>query len=108
MTEASMGVDAADFDNDGDEDLFMTHLNAPGEQPVRQRRGRARSPIGAPVRGSAPAASAYTGWGTTWFDFDNDGWLDLLVVNGTITALPGRPAGAVSLRSAQDAVPQPG
>ena len=29
----------------------------------------------------------YTGWGTAWFDFDNDGWLDLLSVNGTIVAV---------------------
>jgi hypothetical protein len=29
----------------------------------------------------------YTGWGTAWFDFDNDGWLDLLTVNGTIVAV---------------------
>lgn len=32
----------------------------------------------------------YTGWGTGWFDFDNDGWLDILQVNGTIVAASGR------------------
>ena len=43
--EASMGVDAGDFDNDGDEDLFMTELPAAGQQPVRQRRqGTIRRP----------------------------------------------------------------
>jgi enediyne biosynthesis protein E4 len=31
----------------------------------------------------------YTGWGTSWFDFDNDGWLDVLAVNGTIVAQEG-------------------
>ena len=36
--EGSMGVDAGDFDNDGDEDLVMTELTAEGQQSLRQRR----------------------------------------------------------------------
>ena len=28
----------------------------------------------------------YTGWGTAWFDYDNDGWLDLLTDNGAVDA----------------------
>ena len=35
----------------------------------------------------APRSLAYTGFGTAWFDFDNDGWLDILTVNGTIAAI---------------------
>ena len=33
----------------------------------------------------------YTGWGTAWFDFDNDGWLDVSAANGTIVANEGEP-----------------
>jgi hypothetical protein len=33
----------------------------------------------------------YTGWGTAWFDFDNDGWLDTFAANGTIVANEGEP-----------------
>ena len=92
MTEASMGVDAADFDNDGDEDLFMTHLNGQGNN-LYVNDGSGTFADRSTGSGLGAGSLAYTGWGTTWFDFDNDGWLDLLVVNGTITALPGRPAG---------------
>ena len=84
--EGSMGVDAGDFDNDGDEDLFMTNLVAEtntlyvndGSALFEDRTARAG--LGVP---SLP----YTGFGTAWFDFDNDGWLDLLVANGAVRIL---------------------
>lgn len=87
--EASMGVDAGDFDNDGDEDLFMTELSGEGANLyVNDGSGMfedrtARSGLGAPTL-------AYTGWGTAWIDFDNNSWLDLLTVNGTVQAAEGR------------------
>jgi len=84
--EASMGVDAGDFDNDGDEDLFMTHLT--GETNTLYVNGgtglfedqSARSGLG-------PPSLSYTGFGTAWVDFDNDGWLDILTVNGRVRAM---------------------
>ena len=87
--EASMGVDAGDFDNDGDEDLFMTHLPAEGHNLyVNDGSGlfedlSARSGLG-------PASLGTTGFGTAWFDFDNDGLLDLFAANGAIEAIKGR------------------
>ena len=80
--EASMGIDAGDFDNDGDEDLFVTNwLSQMNVLYVNDGTGvfedrRAAAGLGAP-------SLAKTGFGTAWFDFDNDGWLDLLAVNGT-------------------------
>jgi hypothetical protein len=87
--EASMGVDAGDFDADGDEDLVMTELTGEGanlyinDGSAGFRDASAASSLGA-------LSLPYTGWGTAWFDFDNDGWLDLLMVNGTIIANEGR------------------
>ena len=85
-TEASMGVDAGDFDADGDDDLFMTHVTAEtntlyvnvGDGFFEDRS--AMIGLGAP---SMP----YTGFGTAWTDFDNDGWLDLLAVNGHVLVM---------------------
>jgi len=87
--EASMGVDAADFDGDGDEDLFMTHLT--GETNtlyVNDGRGNfsdrsARSGVGEP-------SLSRTGFGTAWVDFDADGWLDLFVANGAVKTIEGQ------------------
>ena len=82
--KSSMGIDAGDFDNDGDEDLFITELTGQGDDlyindgsGVFEDRS-ARAGIRLP---SLP----FTGFGAGWFDFDNDGWLDLLTVNGAVT-----------------------
>ena len=81
--QGSMGVDAGDFDNDGDEDLFVTNLPGEGNTLyVNEGSGlfedrTARVGLGVP---SLP----HTGFGAGWFDFDNDGWLDLLVANGAV------------------------
>ncbi len=84
MPEASMGVDAADFDGDGDVDIFMTHLiRETNTLYVNDGGGwfddkTAETGLGVP---SVP----FTGFGTAWLDYDNDGWLDLVIVNGGVT-----------------------
>jgi hypothetical protein len=86
--EASMGVDAGDFDNDGDDDLVMTELTGQGfNLYVNEGGGRFRDRGAA--SGLGPASTPYTGWGIAWFDFDNDGWLDAFSANGTIIELEG-------------------
>lgn len=86
--EASMGVDAGDVDNDGDEDLVMTELTSQGFN-LYVNDGTARFRDQGALSGLGPASTQYTGWGTTWFDFDNDGLLDTFSANGTIIALEG-------------------
>jgi enediyne biosynthesis protein E4 len=84
--KAGMGVDAGDFDNDGDEDLFVTNLTGEGHDLyVNDGSGlfedqSARSGLG-------PASRPYTGFGAAWFDADNDGWLDMLIVNGAVQTI---------------------
>ncbi len=88
--EASMGVDAGDFDNDGDEDLTLTHLPREGHNIYRNDGDGLFEDWSAPA-GYHAASFGYSGWGTAWTDFDNDGWLDVVVVNGAIEPLPGPP-----------------
>jgi hypothetical protein len=49
--------------------------------------------------GLGPLTLPFTGFGAAWLDFDNDGWLDVLGVNGTIVAIEAQ-------RRANDAFPQ--
>ena len=88
--EASMGVDAGDFDNDGDEDLIMTHMPTEGHN-VYVNDGSGLFKDGSAVTQVHGFSLGYTGWGTAWIDFDNDGWLDILFANGALDAKPGRP-----------------
>jgi hypothetical protein len=85
--EAGMGVDAGDFDANGTDDIFITHLMDEtntlfmnlGEAMFEDRTRE--SGLGMPGR-------RFTGFGTLFFDYDNDSWLDLLVVNGAVQLLP--------------------
>jgi hypothetical protein len=81
--EASMGVDAADFDRDGDLDLFMTHLVTETNTLYRNDGFGSFTDV-TMGSGLGPASRVYTSFGTGWLDYDNDGWLDLVVVNGAV------------------------
>ena len=84
-TEGSMGVDAGDFDGDGDDDLFMTHLTRE-TNTLYVNDGLGLFEDRTATIGLGAPSLAYTGFGTAWLDFDNDGWLDLLAVNGAVQA----------------------
>ena len=92
-TEGSMGVDAGDFDGDGDDDLFMTHLTRE-TNTLYVNDGLGLFEDRTATIGLGVPSLAYTGFGTAWLDFDNDGWLDLLAVNGAVQASHQRFAGA--------------
>jgi hypothetical protein len=85
--EAGMGVDAGDFDANGTEDIFVDHLMDEtntlftnlGEGLFEDRTREA---------GLGMPGHRFTGFGTLFFDYDNDGWLDLLVANGAVQLLP--------------------
>jgi hypothetical protein len=84
--KGSMGVDAADIDNDGDEDLFMTELTGEGANFYVNDGSGVFEERGVPS-GLAALTVAQTGFGTAWIDFDNDGRLDLLTVNGAVQTI---------------------
>ncbi|TDI24212.1 MAG: CRTAC1 family protein [Acidobacteria bacterium] len=81
---SDMGVDAGDFDNDGDEDLFITELAGEGHT-LYVNDGAGLFEEQSVRAGIRLPSLPYTGFGVAWFDFDNDGWLDILAVNGHVT-----------------------
>lgn len=87
--EASMGVDAADFDGDGDEDLFITH-DFEETNTVYVNDGQGWFEDRTLVTGLAAPSKGYTAFGTAWFDYDNDGWLDIFIANGDVRSTPDR------------------
>jgi hypothetical protein len=81
--EAGMGVDAGDYDNDGDEDLYLSHLNQETNTLYRNVGGARFEDATISTGLGMPSWNA-TGFGTAFFDLENDGLLDLLVLNGAV------------------------
>ncbi|HMB54350.1 MAG TPA: VCBS repeat-containing protein, partial [Thermoanaerobaculia bacterium] len=84
--EASMGVDGGDFDGDGDLDLFMAHL-VTETNTLYVNEGGGLFTDRSVEMGLAQPSKRFTGFGTSWLDYDNDGDLDLLVVNGEVDVI---------------------
>ena len=87
QAEAGMGVDAGDFDGNGTEDIFVTHL-MDETNTLYMNLGKAIFEDRTREAGLGLPGRRFTGFGTLFFDFDNDGWLDLLVANGAVQLLP--------------------
>ena len=85
--EAGMGVDAGDFDGNGTDDIFITHLMEE-THTLFTNLGDAVFEDRTRETGLVMPGRRFTGFGTLFFDYDNDGWLDLLVVNGAVQLLP--------------------
>ena len=82
--EAGMGVTADDIDNDGDDDLFVTHLN--GQTNTLYTNLGGDSFLDATDQWNLGLSSLpFTGFGTAWFDYDNDRTLDLYIANGAVS-----------------------
>jgi len=87
QAEASMGIAAADVDNDLDEDLLLTHLTQETNTFYRNLGQGSFEDASIPSGLGAPSLEL-TGFGAVWLDLDNDGWLDLLTVNGKVKSAP--------------------
>jgi enediyne biosynthesis protein E4 len=87
QAEAGMGVDAGDFDGNGTEDLFVTHL-MDQTNTLYTNLGKGLFEDRTREAGLGLPGHRFTGFGTLFFDYDNDGWLDLLIANGAVQLLP--------------------
>ena len=81
--EASMGIAVGDVDGDGDEDLILSHLDRE-TNTLYLNEGDGFFEDATSARGLAAPSWQYTSFGIGWVDYDNDGWLDLMVVNGHV------------------------
>ncbi len=81
--KANMGVDAGDFDADGDEDLFITELVGQGSS-LYVNDGTGQFEEQSTRTGIRSPSLPYTGFGAAWADVDNDGRLDIIAVNGHV------------------------
>ncbi len=84
--QAGMGVTSGDFDNDGDEDIFKTNLAHEGCN-LYVNDGHGNFYDASVEFGLLQPTLPYTGFGTEWFDYDNDGHLDLFVANGAVNRI---------------------
>ena len=87
QAEAGMGLATADIDGDGDEDILVTHL-ARETNTLYRNNGSGLFDDESVATGLAGASWPYTGFGASWIDYDNDGWLDLIAVNGAVQIMP--------------------
>ena len=78
---SGMGVDAADFDGDGWQDLFVANVDNEMFSLYRNNGDESFSDV-ANDHGIGQATRLLSGWGLKFFDFDNDGLVDLFLANG--------------------------
>ncbi len=78
---SGMGVDSADLNQDGWMDLFVSNLNYEFFGLYQNRHDETFDDLAAPS-GIANATKLMSGWGLKFFDYDNDGNLDLILANG--------------------------
>jgi hypothetical protein len=80
-TYAGMGVDFADYNNDGLPDLMVTDL-ANQQYALYQNNGDGSFNYSSVSSGIGRMSALHSGWGTRFLDYDNDGWKDLLIAQG--------------------------
>jgi enediyne biosynthesis protein E4 len=92
MQQGSMGVAWGDYLHEGRLSMFITNFVEQGSTLYHNQGNDNFSDVSVRAKVMKPTYP-YVGWGTSFFDMDNDGWLDLFVANGhvypQVDTLPG-------------------
>jgi hypothetical protein len=80
-TYAGMGTDFADYDNDGWPDIVVSNLAAQ-RYALYRNNGDGTFTYASAASGLSRMTATHSGWGLRFFDYDNDGWKDLLIAQG--------------------------
>ena len=83
---SGMGADARDFNNDGYPDIFYNDLKNQIHALFQNQAGRYFEYV-SPRTGVAKLSRKFSGWGSGFIDFDNDGWKDIYSANGDVEYL---------------------
>jgi len=78
---SGMGLDSADFNQDGWMDLFVANIDLERFAIYQNNHDESFDDLAAPT-GIGTATRLMSGWGLKFFDYDNDGYLDLFLANG--------------------------
>jgi enediyne biosynthesis protein E4 len=81
--QGSMGVTVGDYNHDGRLDLFVTNFDDDYNTLYRNDGRGSFTDVSHAARVAA-VSLPFVGWGTKFFDYDNDGWVDLFVANGHV------------------------
>ena len=81
--QAGMGLAVGDYDNDGRIDFHITNFSD-DSNVLYHNDGEANFTDVTFQSGLGEVTIPFLGWGTSFIDYDNDGWLDLFVVNGHV------------------------
>jgi enediyne biosynthesis protein E4 len=80
--QAGMGATVGDYNGDGRPDIFKTNFSE--DTPTLYRNDGEGQFTDVTRSAGLGKHMQYLGWGTMFLDFDNDGWLDLILVNGHV------------------------
>jgi hypothetical protein len=80
---AGMGTDFGDYDNDGRPDLFVTTLSNE-TYAIYRNNGNGRFTYATGETNVGQETRVFSGWGTHFVDYDNDGWKDLFAAQGHV------------------------
>jgi hypothetical protein len=81
--QAGMGLGVGDYDNDGRVDFYVTNFSD-DSNTLYHNDGEGNFTDVTFQAGHGEPTIPFLGWGTTFLDFDNDGWKDVLVANGHV------------------------